>query len=49
MKTKIIILLVAIAVVVSLGASRISKGPKKTELASSATSAPIGGIGVEDR
>ena len=52
MKTKLIIALVASAVLVSFGASRITKAPaKKSELqaATSTTPAPIGGLAAEDR
>ncbi len=52
MKTKAIIILAVAAVVLSLGASRVTKAPtKKAELhaVSSTTTAPIGGLGAEDR
>lgn len=52
MKTKAIIILALAAVLVSLGAARITKAPvKKAELqaTSSTTTAPIGGLGAEDR
>ena len=52
MKTKLIIVLIASEVLVSFGASRITKAPsKKAELhaTSSTTTTPIGGLGAEDR
>ena len=53
MKTRIIILLVASAIMVSFGATKITKSQvpvKKTEMQPtvSQTASPIGGIGSED-
>lgn len=53
MKTRIAILLVASAIMVSFGATRINKAPepiKKAELQATASKAPapIGGLGLED-
>ena len=49
MKTKLILVLIVFAVLVSLGASRIVKVPAKAELASTASNtSPIGGMGAED-
>ncbi len=52
MKTKAIIILAVAALLVSLGASKVTRTPaKKAELhsASSTTTSPIGGLGAEDR
>ena len=53
MKTRIVLLLLVSAIIVSFGATRISKSPvpvKKTELQATTrqTATPIGGIGSED-
>lgn len=50
MKTRIIMILVASAILISLGATRVSKTQtKKGELqAATKTTAPIGGLGSED-